>query len=140
MFFFLHGALLHPPSFILLHDSLLYVRSFGCHPCASQSPSSPRIYLPSSFLPDDSLSPVSPVITSVHCGFVSCLSLSQPFPHFKPPITLSVSPSNLAGPVCLRFECPTLIFPTPLLLLAPPLLLLLFIYIERDGGRADRMD
>lgn len=39
---------------ILLHDSLLCVRSFGCHPCASQFPSSLPIYLFSSFLPDDS--------------------------------------------------------------------------------------
>lgn len=67
------------------------------------------------------------------------LSLSL-FLILSPPSLFLFPLSNLARPVCLRFECPTLIFPTPLLLLAPPLLFPLFIYIERDGGRADRMD
>lgn len=128
-----------PPSIpllcILLHDSFSCVRSFGCHPCASQFPSSLPIYLllliPSRWLPL-SLSPVSPVITSAHCEFASC----NPPPFFFS----SFSSLNLTWPVCLRFECPTLIS-SP----SPPCSLLLpssflFIYIEMDGGRAVRMD
>lgn len=127
------------PSFILLHDSLSYVRSFGCHPCASQSPSAPSIYLPSSFLPDYSLSPVSPIITSVHCEFAFRPPL-PPISSFLPPHHSFIFLSELGSACLSQVWVPYFDFPTPLLLFAPPLLFLLFIYIARDGGRADRMD
>lgn len=134
-----------PPSSIpllcfLVHGSLSCVRSFACHSCATQFPSSLPIYLSSSFLPDDSLSPVSPFITSAHCEFASCLS---PPPHFfncsapSPCVTLPFPPWTW---LCLFVSGLSVLlwFLPPLF--APPLLVLLFIYIERDGGRAVRVD
>lgn len=138
-----------PPSIPLLciplHDSLSCVRSFGCHPCASQFPSSNLSPPPHSFQMTLFLLrlPSSPQ------PIVSLLPASLPPPRFfsrPPPSTTtrhsSFSFLNLTRPVCLRFECPTLISsPFPL---APCSLLLpsssLFIYIEMDGGRAVRMD
>lgn len=73
LMFYIYLSLCPPSSIlllcILLHDSLSCGRSFGCHPCASQFPSSLSIYISSSFLPDYSLSPVSPFITSAQCEF-----------------------------------------------------------------------
>lgn len=125
---------------IPLHDSFSCVRSFGCRPCASQFPSSPPIYLPSSFLPDDSPSLSLLSLPSPPRPIVSLLPASLPLLPWC--ITLPFSSVNLTWPVCLRFESVLLWFPfpSPQCSFAPPLLFLLFIYIENDGGRAVRLD
>lgn len=122
LMFYVYLSLCPPSSVlllcILLHDSLSCGRSFGCHPCTSQFPSSLSMYLSSSFFPDYSLSPVSPFITSAHCEF------------FLPPS--SFSSLNLNWSACLRFECPTLISSPspPALFSSPPLS---GVYLHREG-------
>lgn len=113
---------------IRLHDSLSCVRSFGCRPCASQFPSSLPIYLASSFLSDDSFSSVSPIITSAHCEFASCLSSTPPFPLWA---WVGLFVSGLS--VLLWFP-----FLSSCSLHLPFSFCCLFIYIGRDGGMGCR--
>lgn len=132
----LHSTMLLPC--ILLHDSLLCVRSFGCCRRRAGRFPSPLIYLSSSsFPPHDSPSPVSPLITSAHCEFASCLSLllpslslfSQLFTH--PERHFSYSCPNLTCPACLRFECPPLISFLPSALCSSPPLSVVYLHRER---------
>lgn len=110
---------------IRLHDSLSCVRSFGCRPCASQFPSSLPIYLASSFLSDDSFSSVSPIITSAHCEFASCLSSTPPFPLWA---WVGLFVSGLS--VLLWFP-----FLSSCSLHLPFSFCCLFIYLHREGWR-----
>lgn len=126
-----------PPSSILLlcilvHDSPSCVLSFGCHPCASPFPSCLPLYFSSSFLPDDSLAPVSALFPSLSIvSLLPGLSLSlRLFPTVSspPPIALLFPLWTWLG-LLVSGWCVLLWF--PLVSSAPPPFFPLFIYSER---------
>lgn len=130
--FLLHPSPLHSFTRLLLVCPLIWLSSL-CQSVPFLSSNLSPLLIPSRWL---CLFP--PCLSPHHLGplWVYFLPLSPP------PLTRhsSFSSVNLTWPVCLRFECPTLIslpFPPSALCSSPALL---FIYIENDGGRAVRLD